>query len=91
MSPYNCSQSLFSSSSLEMVPLARHVARLERFAIKGDVPSDALTNMTASLAFVKDAVLMAIPALDDCKDSGLAVGKGSSLHETNSFALPQPR
>jgi hypothetical protein len=55
------------------------------------VPSDALTNMTASLAFVKDAVLMAIPALDDCKDSGLAVGKGSSLHETNSFALPQPR
>lgn len=50
------SHSLFSSSSLEMVPSARHAARLERFAIRGDVPSDASTDMTASPAFVKNTL-----------------------------------
>jgi hypothetical protein len=43
-------------SSLEIVPSARHAARFERFAITGDVLSDDLTKMTASLAFVKNTL-----------------------------------
>ena len=48
--------SLFNPSSVEMVPSARHAARLERFAIREDVPLNALTDMTASLSFVKNTL-----------------------------------
>ena len=41
---------VLNSSSLEMVPSARHVARLDRFAIKADMPFDNLTKIMASLA-----------------------------------------
>jgi hypothetical protein len=55
---YSLSQSLFNCSSLEIVPSARHAARLERFAISGDVPSEAVTEITASSSFVKKTLSM---------------------------------
>ena len=38
-------QSFFSSSSLEIIPLARHSARFVRLAIITELPSDAFTKM----------------------------------------------
>jgi hypothetical protein len=84
------SQSRFDSSSLEIVPSARHAARLERFAIQWRRAIDQWRraidfNRNDSLARVCEkhtigTVSRPVSLLDHCKDRGFASSQNSSMH-----------
>ena len=84
--------SFFNSSSLEIVPSARQAARLVRFAITGDVPSAAFTNIAASSASVKNTSSAMfwepIALLNYSEDGGLANSQVSSTHTWTPTKLP---